>query len=138
MRFVVALLLVIAPWVFYGRGAETAYPRGADVATLTRDGSRVGPLEKLRVRGKFTVFDFYADWCAPCRAIDRRLRVIAGSRRDVAIRKLNVVSFESPLAEELGPDFEALPLLVVFDPAGKRTEIVGLDLERLDEALAAR
>jgi thiol-disulfide isomerase/thioredoxin len=114
------------------------YPPGADVKTLTTDGSRVGPLDRLRVPDKFTVFDFYADWCAPCHLVDARLREILAERPDVAVRKLDVVDFDSDLASELGPDFETLPYLVVFSPAGKRTEILGFDRRSLDRALTPR
>jgi copper chaperone CopZ/thiol-disulfide isomerase/thioredoxin len=113
-----------------------AYAPGTDVTTLTGDGAAVGPLEKHRVDAKYTVFDVYADWCGPCRQVDERLRELAGSRRDLAIRKLNVVDFDTPLARELGARFEALPYVIVYTPAGKRTEIQGLDLPKLEKALA--
>jgi copper chaperone CopZ len=114
-----------------------AYPPGADVATLVRDGAAVGPLEKRRVPAKYTVFDVYADWCGPCRQVDERLRQIVSARSDVAVRKLNVVDFDTPLARELGSRFEALPYVIVFSPAGKRTDIQGMDLKKLDRALGA-
>ena len=114
------------------------YPPGTDVVTLTRDGSKVGSLEKLRVAGKYTVFDVYADWCGPCREVDKHLRDVVAARADVAVRRLNVVDFDSPLARELGPRVDTLPYLAVFSPAGKRTDISGLDLKKLDAALAPR
>ncbi len=95
----------------------------------------MGPLDKHRVPGKYTVFDFFADWCAPCRLVDARLREILKRRADVAVRKLDIVDFDSPLAHELGPDFDALPYLVVLDPKGRRTEIIGADFEALEKAL---
>jgi copper chaperone CopZ len=122
-----------------GRGAyqpHDEYPAGADVETLSPDGRAVGSLERKRVTGKHTVFDVYADWCGPCRLVDARLREILGQRTDVAVRRLNVVSFETPLAGELGPDFQALPYLIVFSPSGKRTDIEGADFARLDKALS--
>jgi copper chaperone CopZ len=122
-----------------GQGAylpPATFPPGADVATLTSDGSAVGSLDKLRVPAKYTVFDVYADWCGPCRKVDERLRELTELRSDLAVRKLNVVDFDTPLARELGGRFEALPYVVVFSPAGKRTDIQGLDLKKLDEALA--
>jgi thiol-disulfide isomerase/thioredoxin len=122
-----------------GRGAylpPAAFPPGADVATLTADGSAVGPLDKLRVPAKYTVFDVYADWCGPCRKVDERLRELSAERKDLAVRKLNVVDFDTPLARELGGRFEALPYVVVISPSGKRTDIQGLDLKKLDQALA--
>jgi thiol-disulfide isomerase/thioredoxin/copper chaperone CopZ len=124
-----------------GAGAyqtQEGYPEGADVQTLSKKGEAVGKLDKLRVKDKYTVFDVYADWCGPCKLVDARLREIMAARKDVAVRKLNVVSFESALAQEMGPDFDSLPYMVVFSPEGKRTDVVGADLARLDRALGAR
>ena len=121
-----------------GQGAyrpTEAYPAGADVATLSKDGSAVGPLPKLRVPGKYTVFDVYAEWCGPCKLVDQRLREIVAGRKDVAVRKLNVVDFDTPLARELGPRLESLPYVIVFSPSGKRTDIEGTDFPKLDKAL---
>lgn len=124
-----------------GQGAylpHPEYPPGADVAWLSRDGAAVGPLPKLRVPAKHTVFDVYADWCGPCRAVDERLREIVTARSDVAVRKLNLVDFDSPLARELGSRLEALPYVIVFTPSGKRIDIAGVDMGKLDKALAAK
>jgi thiol-disulfide isomerase/thioredoxin/copper chaperone CopZ len=111
------------------------FPAGSDMQVLTSDGSAVGPLPRLAVAGKYTVFDVYADWCGPCREVDERLRKLATVRKDVAFRRLNVRDFDTPLARELGPEFETLPFVVVMTPAGKRFEISGTDFEKLDLAL---
>ncbi|HUG52883.1 MAG TPA: cation transporter [Vicinamibacteria bacterium] len=124
-----------------GRGAylpHPEYPPGADVAWLTKDGSKVGPLPRLRVQGKYTVFDIYADWCGPCRTVDEHLRTVVAARPDVAVRKLDLVDFDSPLAGELGSRLEALPYVVVFTPSGKRIDIAGAELKKIDKALAAK
>jgi thiol-disulfide isomerase/thioredoxin/copper chaperone CopZ len=124
-----------------GQGAYLAhpeYPPGADVAWLTRDGSKVGPLPKLRVDGKYTVFDVYADWCGPCRTVDEHLRGVVAARADVAVRKLNLVDFDSALARELGSRLEALPYVIVFTPSGKRIDVAGAELTKIDKALAAK
>lgn len=124
-----------------GQGAylpPADWPDGLDVATLTDNGGAVGPLESLRVGGKYTVFDVYADWCGPCRVVDEHLRDVAATRPDLAVRKLNVVNFKTPLAKSLGSKLKALPYVVVFAPDGRRTDITGLALDKLDAALAAR
>jgi len=121
-----------------GKGAYlpiAEFPAGTDFKTLTKDGSAVGPLPKLAVPGKYTVFDVYAEWCGPCRVVDERLRQVVTERSDVAIRKLNVRDFDTPLARELGPAFETLPYVVVLTPKGKRIDVVGTDFEALDKAL---
>jgi thiol-disulfide isomerase/thioredoxin len=122
-----------------GQGAylpHEAYPAGADVQELNKDGAAVGPLAALRVPDKFTVFDVYADWCGPCRDVDARLRAVVAERQDVAVRKLSVVDFDSPLAQELRVD--TLPFVVVFTPEGKKTEIRGAQLDKIDKALKPR
>ena len=138
MRHAIAaslLLLAVPAWA--DRIAAEAYPPGADVQTLSRKGEAVGPLSKRRVIDKYTVFDVYADWCGPCKLVDSRLREIVTQRKDVAVRKLNVVEFGSPLGKELGSRLEALPYLIVFTPSGKRIDIAGVDMAKLDKALAA-
>jgi copper chaperone CopZ len=124
-----------------GKGSylpHEAYPKGADVRVLTESGAAVGPLEKLRVPGKVTVFDVYADWCGPCRGVDAQLREVTEHRKDIAVRKLNVVDFKSPLAREMGAKLKALPHVVVFSPSGRRTDLTGPSEKRLAAALGTR
>jgi thiol-disulfide isomerase/thioredoxin len=121
-----------------GASQHEPYPKGVDFAVVTDKGEAVGPLEDLRVPGKYTVLDFYADWCGPCAKIDKQLREIVAVRKDVAIRKLNVVQFNSALAKQMGRRMRGLPYLVVFSPDGKRTEIIGENYKRLNSALGVR
>jgi copper chaperone CopZ len=111
------------------------YPEGTDYALLTGNGSAVGSLDSLRVAGKFTVFDVYADWCMPCRSVDETLHKLVEGRTDVAIRRLNVVSFDSPLAKEMGSRLRQLPFVVVYGPDGVRQEIRGFNEKKLRAAL---
>ena len=121
-----------------GASQHAPYPEGTDFAVVTDKGDAVGPLEELRVPGKYTVFDYFADWCGPCAKIDKQLREIVAARKDVAIRKLNVVSFNSALAKQVGRKLRGLPYVVVYSPEGKRTEIIGENYKQLNAALGVR
>jgi thiol-disulfide isomerase/thioredoxin len=66
--------------------------------------------------GKYTIFDFYADWCAPCRALDPQLRRLASRRPDVAVRKVDIVDWESAVVKQFR--VTSLPHMQVYDPNG--------------------
>jgi thiol-disulfide isomerase/thioredoxin len=112
-------------------------PAGADLAELSKEGEDVPSLDPHAVKGKVTLFDFYAVWCAPCRKIDAHVFAMLGKRSDVAVRKLNVVSWDTPLAGRYLKDIPSLPYVVVYGRSGKQVRAVaGLDLGALDRAIA--
>jgi thiol-disulfide isomerase/thioredoxin len=97
----------------------------------------VPSLESHVVPGKVTLFDFYAVWCAPCRKIDAHIFALLGKRDDLALRKLNVVDWETPLAKRYLKSIPNLPYVVVYGKNGQRVAAVdGLDLGALDRAIA--
>jgi thiol-disulfide isomerase/thioredoxin len=113
-----------------------ALPEGADLKRIAEAGEDVPSLAEHAVAGKFTVFDFYADWCVPCRAIDQHVYALLQRRTDIAVRKLNVVSWDTPLAKRHLARVPALPYLVVYGREGKVVaSIAGLDLDALDRAV---
>lgn len=110
----------------------------ADLAEISHEGEDVPDLEAHAVKGKVTLFDFYAVWCAPCRQVDAHLFPMLGQRKDLALRKLNVVSWETPLAARYLKDASGLPFIVIYGKDGKRVATVeGFDLKKLDKAIAA-
>lgn len=110
---------------------------GTDLAKISEHGEDVPSLEAHLVPGKVTVFDFYADWCAPCRKIDAHVFALLGKRNDIAVRKLNVVSWETPVAARHLKNVEELPYVVVYGKNGALvSRITGLDIEALDQAIA--
>jgi hypothetical protein len=68
--------------------------------------------------------------------VDEYLFAKLETRRDIAVRKLNVVSWESPIAERWLRDVPELPYLVVYGPDGKRLgDLYGAKLKSLDALL---
>jgi thiol-disulfide isomerase/thioredoxin len=112
-------------------------PKGADVLEISHQGEDVPSLEFHAAKGKITLFDFYAVWCAPCRKIDAHVFGLLQKRDDLALRKLNVVSWETPMAARYLKNVEGLPYVVVFGKSGERLRSVsGFDLGELDKAIA--
>ncbi len=112
-------------------------PDGADVQHLVDAGQDVPSLEPHAVRGKVTIFDFYADWCGPCRHVDEHVFELLKTRADIAYRKLNIVSWETPLARHYLARAPSLPFVVVVGKDGKAAgSVSGLKLDELDRAIA--
>lgn len=110
----------------------------ADLVEISHEGEDVPDLDAHAVKGKVTLFDFYAVWCAPCRQVDAHVFPLLGKRKDLALRKLNVVSWETPLAARYLKDVSGLPYIVVYGKKGKRVATVeGFDLKKLDKAIAS-
>lgn len=121
-----------------GQGAylpEVEFPDELDMVKLTVNGEPVD-LEANLVPGKVTVFDYYAVWCKPCREVDGHMRDVLTASPDVALRKLNVVDWDSPLAKAHLGSVASLPYVVVYDVNGSKVgAISGLHLDELDAAI---
>ncbi len=110
---------------------------GADLKIISAKGEDVPDLAAHAVAGKVTVFDFYADWCAACREVDLHAYKLLNQRDDVAVRKLNVVDWDSALAKHFLANVPSLPYVVVYGRLGKEVKALkGLDLAALDRAIA--
>ena len=114
--------------------AGAAYPDGADAKVVVDDGRDVRDLATLAVPGKVTVVDFYADWCGPCKEVDKHLADAIAHRGDLAVRKLNLRDWDSPLARHY--QLASLPAQFVFSRNGHKVATVsGLNLAALDRAI---
>src|SRR5213594_2637608 len=106
----------------------------ADVRVITH-GDRVD-LQAHAVPGKYTVFDFYAVWCPPCRALSPALeRLASRNSRTLAIRKVDIVDWTMPVAEQYG--IEDLPYLVLFDGNGRKLAVGEAVFDELDRLFGA-
>jgi thiol-disulfide isomerase/thioredoxin len=76
------------------------------------------------VPGKTTIFDFYSEYCPPCRAIAPRLEKLHAARADIAVVKVDInrpdvkgIDWKSPVAKEF--NLRSIPHFKVFGPDGK-------------------
>ena len=93
------------------------YPAGADVAWVTRTGERVD-LAATVVPGKVTVVDFGATWCRPCRGADEFFVGQLQAGAVMAIRKVNIIDWDSPVAQQHLAGVHELPLIVFYRADG--------------------
>jgi hypothetical protein len=67
--------------------------------------------------------------------MDARIREHVRTHPGVAVRKLNLARWDSPLAKEFGSRLTALPHVVVFTPDGRRREFDGAPWEQVAGAM---
>ena len=91
---------------------------GADVVDLGHGGSRV---DLIPVPGKITIFDFWAEWCVPCKTLEPILVELAKANPNgVALRRIDVIDWESQVvAQHLTPRGFDLPHVKIYDANGK-------------------
>jgi thiol-disulfide isomerase/thioredoxin len=81
-------------------------------------------IQDFLVPGKYTVFDFYSDFCPPCRTLKPKLEQLHATRQDVALVVVDInrpgvkgIDWKSPVA--LQYELHSIPHLTVFGPDGK-------------------
>ena len=96
---------------------------------IRQNGARITEQE-LIVPGKFTIVDFYADWCGPCKAIEPYLKDLAKDQR-IAVRKVDIVNWNSPVAQQW--NLRSIPNMRVYDPDGR---MLGEPTSNLNQIIA--
>lgn len=92
-------------------------PAVADLEIITH-GEKVDLAAHLAA-GKYTVIDFYAAWCPPCRLVGPAIeRLAAKESQRLAVRKVDIVDWTMPVVEQYA--IEALPHLMLYGPDGQR------------------
>lgn len=112
-------------------------PADADVQWLSHKGEDVPDLAPHTTAGKVTIFEFYAEWCAACRKVDGHIyKRIAGGDTTIAYRKLNIVSWESPLAQRYLKEVPSLPYIVVYNKSrALQGTLSGADTAAIDSLI---
>ncbi|MFQ5767388.1 MAG: thioredoxin domain-containing protein [Acidobacteriota bacterium] len=97
-----------------GKGGRAAGQ--GDVVLISARGESVD-LKRHLVEGKYTLIDFYADWCQRCQEISPYLEDLARRRGDIALRKVNIENWGTPVVEQYRIRF--IPYLEMYSPDGQ-------------------
>ena len=91
------------------------------------------------VADKYTIVDYYADWCGPCLLLAHQLERVLAERSDVALRKVDIVTWKTAAAKQVTGDYgiEGIPYVRVYDPSGDFVGAVeGNDVDKVRALLA--
>ncbi len=69
---------------------------------------------------KYTVFMFYADWCAPCGPLKDKLSELADRINNMALREIDIINLENPLVKYY--NLSSIPFFITYGPDGKFLE----------------
>jgi thiol-disulfide isomerase/thioredoxin len=118
IALILAALLAI-PLAALAADNQTKGPKPAHIS----QGQEVKLADYL-VPGKTTIFDFYSEYCPPCRAIAPRLEELHMARADIVVVKVDInrpgvkgIDWKSPVARQYS--LRSIPHFKVYDPDGK-------------------
>lgn len=132
MKIILILLLVGAVYGLY-----TKYFKATDFLSagipLGRYATKALPsymidgpvnLEKRSVKGRTTIFDFYSEYCPPCKRISPFLKKLDARREDIAVIKIDInrtgvegIDWDSPVAKQFR--LKSIPYFIIITPWGK-------------------
>ena len=107
--------------------------RGQPVEVISH-GAQVD-INQCLALGNVTVLEFYADWCGPCRLLTPGLEQIAQTDPDVALRKIDIVRWGTPVAQQF--NVNAIPQVNVYNRGGALVGTVrGVDFDSVKKYVA--
>lgn len=119
---IIRLVLIIAAFAVPGGLFAAGNVKGKEPLRIS-NGAEVA-ISTYAVPGKYTIIDFYSDYCPPCRALKPKLEGLHADRDDVALVVVDInrpgvrgIDWKSPVAVQYG--LHSIPHLVVYDPSGK-------------------
>jgi thioredoxin 1 len=103
---------------------SSGYPPGF-VINSKNPGDEID-IEDFVQRGNTTIFDFYSEFCGPCRRISPLLKRLDMERDDIVVLKVDInregtrgIDWRSPVARQY--QLRSVPHFVIYDASGTRT-----------------
>src|SRR5213594_1113726 len=114
--------------------ATMAAARRGEPIEVISHGAEV-EINKHLALGNVTVVDFYADWCGPCRRLTPSLEQMAMSDPQVALRKIDIVNWRTPVAQQF--NIHSVPQVNVYNRGGRLVgTVVGADFDEVKRYVA--
>ena len=110
---------------------------GLDVVVVSKQGEDFDVSSSL-AKGKVTIIDFYADWCGPCKVLEKKLVEYMKEHPGIALRKVNIVDWESVVARKHLEGVAGIPYLMVFDSSGNELYRGTGDFEKVLQVIDRR
>ena len=81
---------------------------------------------------KYTVIDFYAEWCGPCKTVAPKFEELSKKFTNVSFKKVNVDEYQ-----EISSEFniKLLPTFVVLQNDVEVLRVTGTDLSQIEDLL---
>jgi thiol-disulfide isomerase/thioredoxin len=104
------------------QGGGAAAPKKQKVSYIP--GAQAVDIAQYAVAGETTIFDFYSEYCGPCRMISPHLERLDKARADVSVVKVDInrpgvrgIDWGSPVARQYG--LQSVPHFKIYGPEGK-------------------
>jgi thiol-disulfide isomerase/thioredoxin len=83
-------------------------------------------IESFVQQNKTTIFDFYSEFCGPCKRISPMLKRLDSRREDIIVHKVDInrpgirgIDWGSPVARQY--NIHSVPYFMIYDPSGTLT-----------------
>jgi len=114
--------------------ATTAVAGRGQPSEVISHGAQVD-INQCLALGNVTVVEFYADWCGPCRRISPSLEQMASSDPQVALRKIDIVNWRTPVAQQF--NIHSIPQVNVYNRGGGLVgTVLGADFDQVKAYVA--
>ncbi|MDD5491053.1 MAG: thioredoxin domain-containing protein [bacterium] len=87
-----------------------------DKIKLISNGEKVD-LKQYLVKDYVVVFDFYADWCGPCKVLGPKIEELVNKDSKLLLRKINIVNWSSDVSKQYLIQF--VPNVRVYNTQGQ-------------------
>jgi thioredoxin 1 len=98
-------------------------------------------VRKQLAPGKYTIVDFWAEWCGPCHVLTPKIERLVKESANVALRTIDLQSWDSAAAKQATAEFKlaGLPYVRVYGPDGKFIgAVVGNDIEKIKSLIRSQ